>query len=64
MNQSQKTVILTVENGRAVCPVCGWSGQLQIDHDTSLINFPYFCKKCKNRTRVSYKCQGLSASAD
>lgn len=64
MISRKKAVILTVVNGKAVCPVCGWSGQQQIDPDTSLENFPYYCRKCKNRTRVSYKCQGLSASAD
>ncbi|MBQ1806552.1 MAG: conjugal transfer protein [Ruminococcus sp.] len=48
-----------MREGRAICPACGGRTQVVIQSDTVLINFPFFCKKCKTTTLVEY---GLSLS--
>ncbi len=34
------------------CPVCGNKTRVKICEDTILINFPLFCPKCKQETRI------------
>lgn len=64
MTLGKKTVILTVKNGKAICPVCNWDGQIRINEDTRLENFPFYCRHCKQTTIVSTQSQSHRARAD
>ncbi|NCB51357.1 MAG: conjugal transfer protein [Clostridia bacterium] len=44
---------LEVQEGKAVCPVCGWRTGVIILPETRLRNFPLFCKKCGHTTVVN-----------
>lgn len=37
------------------CPVCGNKTRVKICEDTIIENFPLFCPKCKQETRISGK---------
>lgn len=56
------SVILSVKDGKAVCPVCGGVTPVTILPTTRLEDFPLFCKRCRQITKVKYrrpelKCQ-------
>lgn len=55
MQTKPNSVRIEVKNGRAVCPVCHRETQERILDDTSLVNFPLFCKRCKQTTIVEYR---------
>lgn len=38
-----------------LCPVCGNKTRNQIREDTTLINFPLYCPKCKQKTLIEVK---------
>jgi hypothetical protein len=48
-------VILTVREGKAICPTCGRPTPVRILPETRLELFPLFCKTCKQTTLVSYR---------
>jgi len=52
LQTQRKTVILRIDRGRAVCPVCGRRMQVEILPSTVLVDFPLFCKKCGQTTVV------------
>lgn len=58
---SRKCDIVRVEDGRAVCPICGARTQQRIFETTTLIDFPLFCKKCKLTSLVRTKSLSLRA---
>lgn len=35
------------------CPICGNPHMLKYGSDTVVVNFPAFCKKCKNESIVT-----------
>lgn len=37
------------------CPVCGNKTRVKICEDTVLLNFPLFCPKCKQETKINGK---------
>ena len=41
------------------CPVCNNKTRTKTNSDTTLINFPLFCPKCKKETLVDLKNQKL-----
>lgn len=55
LNSKAKSVILRVEHGKAICPVCNRETATRIRPDTTLTNFPLFCKLCKQTTLVAYR---------
>lgn len=55
MQKKTDSVTLRVENGRAVCPVCGRETQQTILNSTVLVDFQLFCKRCKQVTKVEYR---------
>ncbi len=61
MQSVTKSVILTVRDGRAICPVCGRKMTVRILDATRLVDFPLYCKKCKHETLVSYPEPELNA---
>lgn len=38
-----------------ICPVCGNKTRVKICEDTILENFPLFCPKCKQETKINGK---------
>ena len=66
MHYPEKSVMLQVVNGKAVCPKCGWDGQQRVRPDTVLIKFPLYCRKCKTTSVVDYipESQSHRARAD
>jgi len=42
------------------CPVCGGKTRTKVMPDTTLINFPLFCPKCKHETLVNVKNKNIS----
>ncbi|MEG1491645.1 MAG: cysteine-rich KTR domain-containing protein [Oscillospiraceae bacterium] len=61
LTRVQKVRKLEVQEGRAVCPVCGRKTQTEILPDTILKNFPLFCKKCGQTTVVNTESLSLGA---
>ncbi|PKM49113.1 MAG: conjugal transfer protein [Firmicutes bacterium HGW-Firmicutes-7] len=43
-----------------LCPVCGNKTRTKICEDTMLENFPLFCPKCKQETRINVKQLNIS----
>lgn len=44
---------LKVQDGRAICPVCGCRMPQRILPNTRAYNWPLYCKRCKQTTVVS-----------
>lgn len=38
-----------------LCPVCGNKTRNKIREDTVLINYPFYCPKCKQETLINAK---------
>ena len=38
-----------------ICPVCNNKTRTKIRKDTELINFPFFCPKCKHESLIKVK---------
>jgi len=56
---------LSVKDGWAICPVCGWDRVQRIAPDTEAKNFPLWCRKCKHETIVNIEqSQSQRARAD
>jgi hypothetical protein len=36
------------------CPVCKGKTRTRVQDDTTLVNFPLFCPKCKAVTRINF----------
>ena len=34
------------------CPLCGSKTRLKVNTDTVMFNFPLYCPKCKNESRI------------
>lgn len=45
---------LTVKNGWGICPACGGKC-IKVQQDTILLNYPMFCKHCKNEQMVNWQ---------
>jgi len=58
---AHRHVIVRVEEGRAVCPICGARTQQRILDSTTLKDFPLFCKKCKLTSLVRTESLSLRA---
>lgn len=54
---ADRRIIITVKDGRAVCPVCGRKTQTRIAPETKIINFPLFCPQCRQTTQVNTEIQ-------
>ena len=61
MQSQRQCVILTVREGKAICPACGRVTTATILPDTRLVNFPFYCRKCKHETLVTYPAPALYA---
>ncbi len=46
-------VMHTKEGEWLYCPVCNSKTRTRVHEDTTLINFPLFCPRCKRETLVS-----------
>lgn len=60
-----KSATIIVKDGRACCPKCGRRTTVAILPTTVLIDFPLFCKFCKDNVLVEYRvpvpeCQCLT----
>lgn len=66
MNKHSDCVILKVQNGWAVCPVCGWARMMRVEPDTKAKRLPVYCKLCRHETIVNIEpesqCQCASAT--
>ena len=58
---AHRHVIVRVEEGRAVCPICGARTQQRILDRTTLKDFPLFCKKCTLTSLVRPESLSLRA---
>jgi ribosomal protein L44E len=43
-----------------MCPVCDNKTKIKVRQDTTLINFPLFCAKCKKETLVDVEKLNMS----
>lgn len=55
LTEPPAAVRIKAKNGKAVCPICGRETQTRVRYDTSLDNFPLFCKNCRRETLVTYR---------
>lgn len=55
MQKDPAAIMLKVQNGRAVCPVCKRETPVRILTTTCLDDFPLFCKRCGQTTIVKYR---------
>lgn len=55
LTPSDAPIKLIVENGRAVCPICGRPTPTRILPGTILVNFPIYCKRCRQTSVVTYR---------
>lgn len=66
MNKHGDCAILKVQNGWAVCPVCGWARMMRVEPDTKAMRLPVYCKRCRHETIVNIEpesqCQCASAT--
>lgn len=66
MNKHGDCAILRIQNGWAVCPVCGWARMMRVEPDTKAKHLPVYCKRCHNETIVNIEpesqCQCASAT--
>lgn len=35
------------------CPICGTKTHIKVYEDTVMINFPLYCQKCREETRIN-----------
>ena len=54
LTQPDAPIKLDVKNGRAVCPICGRPTPTRILPGTILVNFPIYCKRCRQTSIVTY----------
>lgn len=66
LHSVQTCGILRIQNGWAVCPVCGWARMMRVEPDTQAKRLPVYCKRCHNETIVNIEpesqCQCASAT--
>ena len=55
LTRSDAPIKLIVEDGRAVCPICGRQTTTRILAGTILVNFPIYCKRCRQTSIVTYR---------
>lgn len=60
LKKAPECAILTVQNGKAVCPLCGRPTTQRIYPDTILVKFPLFCKNCRQFAIVNTSSMSLS----
>ncbi|MBR2132895.1 MAG: hypothetical protein IJ955_10265 [Oscillospiraceae bacterium] len=54
MNHSKgNATIVATKDGYPVCPVCRGKMSLKVLPETSGINIPAFCRRCKNEIRLN-----------
>ena len=65
LHSAQSCGILRIQDGWAVCPVCGWTRMMRVEPDTRAKRLPVYCKRCRHETIVNIEpeSQCLSASA-
>ena len=51
----EKRAILNVRGGRACCPKCGRPTSVRILPSTVLIDYPLYCKFCRDAVVVQYR---------
>lgn len=66
LHSVQACGILRIQNGWAVCPVCGWARMMRVEPDTRAKRLPVYCKRCRHETIVNIEpesqCQCASAT--
>ena len=43
-----------------LCPICGNKTRLKLREDTILENFPLYCPKCRQETRINVQQMNMS----
>lgn len=50
------------KNGWVLCPICQSKTRIKVNKNTVLINFPLFCPKCKQESKIDVENEKMKLS--